>query len=135
MAWTEKACEQAENVNPFLSNALPGEARQVFVAHLATCDFCSALLLALREDDRLTRAPLTAAERGQLALIVREARERLSVHLESDKQERERGREGRGVRFGPQFLLSGQSNSWRAVFWAAAAALAAATVVYWLFSR
>lgn len=82
-------CFREPQVNSFLCNRLGEDARQGFLAHLATCKHCAALLRDLREDDRLARIPLTAEERGQIRAIVGGARREVAARLTRDRDARE----------------------------------------------
>jgi hypothetical protein len=127
-------CGQSEQVNSFLANRPDAPGWHDFLAHLGVCETCASALRDLREDERLARVPLTAAERSQIRAIVAQARQEVSGRLETDRRRREES-----PRLQPPVLtapprLTLPSTSPRRVLWLAiAAALVRAAVAWWLF--
>lgn len=138
MTQLQTECDQGERINAFLANRLDAPARQAFVAHLGVCEDCAALLRDLREDERLSRIPLTAEERTQLQVIVSQARLEVAVRLENDRHRREESApQAQTAQMAPQFappqLGLAAQNLWRVVWLALAAATALAGAGWWFF--
>ncbi len=128
-------CGHTPEINPFLANMLPLGQRRTFLAHVAACRSCLQTLRALREDERLARAPLTAEERKLVDDLVETAAQRLADHLESDRAAGERPAPVFGPPFfaAPQFEIAGPA--WRALLFAIASALLPAGFLWWYWHR
>ncbi len=130
MKESQTECGHSEDLNPFLVGTLDSERRRAFLEHLASCHICPATLDALREDENLASAPLTAEERRQMQRIVESGSRVFRDHLERDRERRQ----NQQVLAVPTFA-GWQSQRARRALWFASLFALLAGLVLWSCSR